>query len=341
MDSLTQIALGGVIAEAGFRDQLGRQAVVLGCVGGMLPDLDIVTGLLWRDPWVTLTVHRGITHSLLFVPLVSALLAWVFWRWWGRSSSYRSWYVLAFLVLFTHPLLDCCTSYGTQIFAPFSRVRVAWSCISIVDVFYTLPLFITLVVCPWIKKRRPGENTSWLGMAALLLTTAYLVYGAWNHAVALDRTLEDARTRELTILRAEVYPELASVWVWRTVVETPEGYLVGSTNTLLGKRVRSTFVAHDADPWIQRAMLLNKIRVFEWFTDGLMRKKVVRKPDGGGAVEFLDMRYGSPQQADSSLWGARVYVNQDGSLGRVERFYNRSFSFSGLVNRVITGLTTP
>lgn len=335
------MALGGAIAEAGFRERLGRQAVVLGCVGGVLPDLDVVVGPLWRDPWMNLTAHRALTHSLLVVPLLSAVLAWVFWRWWGASSSYRSWYVLAFLVLFTHPLLDCCTSYGTQIFAPFSRVRVAWSCIAIVDIFYTAPLVIALVVCTWMHRRRPGRDTSWLGITALLMTTAYLVYGAWNHGVALDRTLEDARAKKLTVLRAEVYPELTTVWVWRTVVETPEGYLVGSTNTLLGKTVRSTFLAHDSDPWIQRAMLLSEIKIFEWFTDGLMRRKVVRKPGGGGAVEFLDMRYGSPEQSDTSLWGARVYVNEDESLGRVERFYNRSFSFARLVSRVVTGLTTP
>ncbi len=195
MDSITQMALGGVIAEAGFRDKLGGKAVVLGCLGGMLPDLDIVTGVILADPWVHLTVHRGITHSLFLVPFSSAVLAWIFWRWGKRAASFWWWYLLAFLVLFTHPLLDCCTSYGTQIFAPFSDERIAWNCVSIVDIFYTVPLLLTLVCCPLVKKWWPQRHTWWIGVVVLLLTTLYLVYGSLNRNLALDRTLADADSK--------------------------------------------------------------------------------------------------------------------------------------------------
>ena len=39
--------------------------------------------------------------------------------------------------------------------------------------------------------------------------------------------------------------------------------------------------------------------------------------------------------------GARVYFDRDGNLGRVERFYNRSFSMGELIDRVVKGITTP
>jgi inner membrane protein len=341
MDSLTQMALGGVIAEAGFREKLGGRAVLLGCLGGMLPDADIVTGMIVADPWVNLTVHRGITHSLFCAPLLSVVVAWIFWRWSKRTPSFWWWYLLAFLVLFTHPLLDCCTSYGTQIFAPFSPVRVAWNCVSIVDIFYSFPLFFTLITCAVLKKWWPQKHTTWLGIAALLLTTTYLIYGGWNHAEALERTRTDAQNKKLTILRAEVYPQLTTVWVWRTVVKTPQGYLVGRTNTLLGKTVTATFVSHNTDPWIDRAQRLKKIKLYRWFADDLLRGTVTRYPQGGGTVSFFDMRYGNPMGTDHYLWGARAYVNQDGDFGNVERFYNRSFSPGELVRRIITDITTP
>ena len=341
MDSITQMALGGVIAEAGFRDKLGGKAVVLGCLGGMLPDLDIVTGVILADPWVHLTVHRGITHSLFVVPFSSAVLAWIFWRWGKRAASFWWWYLLAFLVLFTHPLLDCCTSYGTQIFAPFSDERIAWNCVSIVDVFYTVPLLLTLVCCSFVKKWWPRRHTLWIGVGALFLTTAYLVYGSWNHDLALNRTLADADSKNVTILRAEVYPQFTTVWVWRTVVKTPDGFLLGRTNTLMGERVTSTFLENDRNPLIEKARGLEKIKVYRWFADDLLREKITRHTQGDGIIGFFDMRYGNPMETDHYLWGARVYFDRDGNLGRVERFYNRSFSMGELIERVVKGITTP
>jgi inner membrane protein len=300
-----------------------------------------MTGIALRDPWVQIAAHRGITHSLFFAPIFGVLLGWVFWLWSKRRSSYWWWYLLAFLVLFTHPLLDCCTSYGTQIFTPFSNVRVAWNWVSIVDIFYSLPLFLTLIICALLRKWKPGKNTSWLGVTALLLTTTYLTYGGWNHFIAQKRALADAKDKQITILHVEAYPQLANVWVWRTVVKTPDGYLLGRTNTLVGKTVESTFLSDDVDPSIDKAWSHEKIKIYRWFANDLLRKKLVKSPQGGGVVEFLDMRYGNPVETNSSLWGARVYVNPDGSLGDVERFYNRSFSLGELLNRTFKGIITP
>jgi len=47
--------------------------------------------------------------------------------------GYWSWYNLFFWSIFTHPLLDCLTVYGTQLFAPFSNHRVALNNISVAD----------------------------------------------------------------------------------------------------------------------------------------------------------------------------------------------------------------
>ena len=44
----------------------------------------------------------------------------------------------------THGLLDSCTSYGTQLFWPFSDVRVAWDTMSIVDPLFTVPYWSLL-----------------------------------------------------------------------------------------------------------------------------------------------------------------------------------------------------
>jgi len=48
------------------------------------------------------------------------------------NASWKDWSWLLFWAIFTHPLLDCCTAYGTQVFQPFSDYRVALNNISVV-----------------------------------------------------------------------------------------------------------------------------------------------------------------------------------------------------------------
>ena len=83
MDSLTQMALGGVIAEAGFREKLGGKAVILGCLGGALPDLDILTGIVLKDSWIQM-------HLSLFVRLVQICVCHISSRW---TQNKQDWVV--------------------------------------------------------------------------------------------------------------------------------------------------------------------------------------------------------------------------------------------------------
>ncbi|GIS21122.1 MAG: hypothetical protein CM15mP120_30380 [Pseudomonadota bacterium] len=70
----------------------------------------------------------------------------------------------------THGLLDACTSYGTQLFWPFSNVRVAWNNSSIVDPLFTLPL-VGLVAAAVIFSKRH------FAIAAMVWALGYL--GLW------------------------------------------------------------------------------------------------------------------------------------------------------------------
>ena len=57
------------------------------------------------------------------------------------NTTWKDWYWLFFWAMITHPILDCFTTYGTQIFLPFSDYRVAFNVISVADpcLLYTSP----------------------------------------------------------------------------------------------------------------------------------------------------------------------------------------------------------
>ena len=146
MDSVTQVALGAAIGDVVGGEQTQKKGMLWGAVAGLIPDLDVLFQPLFIQSEYLL-FHRGISHSVLFTTLLAPLLAWgVFLIYKKKVLSFKRWWLIIFLGLFTHPLLDIMTIYGTGFFEPFSNARLAAGTISIVDPLYSLPLFIPLIV---------------------------------------------------------------------------------------------------------------------------------------------------------------------------------------------------
>ncbi|MBV71490.1 MAG: hydrolase, partial [Myxococcales bacterium] len=73
MDIITQAALGGAIAQGGFKSHQ-RRGVAFGAFCGIVPDLDGLLSI--GDRWQGLVTHRGSSHSLLVLPLLAIPLGW-------------------------------------------------------------------------------------------------------------------------------------------------------------------------------------------------------------------------------------------------------------------------
>ena len=152
MDSLTQIVLGAACGEAVLGKKIGNKALLFGAIGGTIPDLDVfVGGWIYGNEIDAMLFHRGFMHSIFFSVAASFILGWLTYKLYntGRrlnTTTKRNWVNLFFWSLFTHPILDCFTPYGTQLFAPISNYRVAFNNIAVVDPVYTLPFLLCLIV---------------------------------------------------------------------------------------------------------------------------------------------------------------------------------------------------
>ena len=119
MDSLTQIVLGAAVGEATLGKKVGNKAMFWGAVAGTIPDLDVIANF-FVDNVTANELHRGFSHSILFSILMAPIFGWIIAKLYkNKEADWKDWSKLMFWGLFTHPILDAFTTWGTQLFWPF------------------------------------------------------------------------------------------------------------------------------------------------------------------------------------------------------------------------------
>jgi len=332
MDTVTQALLGMAVGQAVFGRRLRGQALLWGAVGGALPDLDTLVAAPFGS-FATLVHHRGISHSLLFGPVVGSLLGYAFWRRRVRHPVQHSerlidWMGLWVLAIVTHPLLDLFTTYGTQLLAPLSNHRFAVNGIGILDPIYTLLLLVAVVVGV-VTLRRPFIG-KWAAWAALGLTSCYLVYGVYLNHVAARLARDQLRAENVHFEQIRAYPTVLQLWLRRVVATSDREIRVGYVSMWAPGPIEWFVAPRRKHERVSRLLQSKKGRIFAWFAQGMVAGRVEPGPQGVSVVEVDDIRYGLPPMADRGFWGIRARYGPDGSLvGDVERF-RRPLPLSGM-----------
>jgi len=155
MDTITHGIAGALIGKAifGGRDlfparAMGKDRVITWAVmlGAIFPDSDVFREFVSKNDLLMLTWHRSITHSLLCLPLWSALLAWITvaicrWRKW-QAPPFATLCGLYAVGILSHIFLDLVTTFGTMIWSPLEWSRPAWDILFIVDFTFAAILLI-------------------------------------------------------------------------------------------------------------------------------------------------------------------------------------------------------
>ena len=104
------------------RNAASSSLLLAGAACSIVPDLDVI-GFSFGVRYSDMLGHRGITHSILFAIVLSAVLTFTLFR----NSEGSNWIVFLFLFLsaLSHTLLDMLTNggLGVALFAPFSNER--------------------------------------------------------------------------------------------------------------------------------------------------------------------------------------------------------------------------
>ena len=314
MDSITQITLGAAVGEAVAGREAGKKAPLWGAFFGTLPDLDVLANFFLTEPQALL-FHRGPSHSLLFAAVAAPLFALLLSRIHAKGPSLRKWAILVLAVLLTHIGLDCLTSYGTQIFWPFTRTPVILGTIFIIDPLYTIPLAVGLLISlRWSPGAERRRLANYLGLA---VSSAYLAFTGINKVYVSSVFDEALSAQERVVERVFTKPTALNNLLWMGIGETDDGFLIGYYSILDDDRsVSFRYVPKNYDLLGDAAdnPIVDRLR---WFSKGYI---VVRQsPDGGLIVH--DLRFGR-NDAGLTSEGAYIFTFRltQNSSGRVDGF---------------------
>ena len=293
MDPVSQGAIGATFAVATVRRNKVASVALIGALAGLAPDVDVFFQST-SDPLLFLEYHRQFTHSLIFIPigaLIVALMARLLLR---PDLDWRTIYISALAGYATHGLLDSFTSYGTQLFWPFSDYRVAWDTISIVDPLFTLPVLVTILIA--IRYR-----SSFVGVIGMSWASAYLLFGfsQYNRAMDLAESLAESRGHE--IQRLDAKPSFGNSLLFKTIYEADGFYHVDSTRvgfdtlTCEGASIsKLNLGARFPDLDVGSKQFIDVER-FRWFSDDYLAVDAKNR--------IFDLRYSMLPNEIDPMWG--------------------------------------
>ena len=224
MDPITQGTVGAAFAQSTAQKNNILWIALIGFLAGLAPDLDVLIQSS-DDPIIFLEYHRQFSHSLIFIPIGSLLVTLFIFPFLRGSMSLKMVYTASFLGYATHGLLDACTSYGTQLFWPFSDQRVAWNNISIVDPLFTIPVIILTVTA--IKTRKKMFSFFAIGWI-----TFYLFLGLIQYERTLSAAMELAYSRGHEAERLTLKPSFGNLILWKSIYQHDGIYFVDAIRTV-------------------------------------------------------------------------------------------------------------
>lgn len=263
MDSLSQIVLGAATFALIKDKEIGKKSLLYGAILGTIPDLDVLINPFFNTI-EELSIHRSFSHSIFFLILLSLLFA----KWFSikYKTSYKTWFLASFLALFTHPLLDICTTYGTRILYPLSKSFYSLDNIFVIDPLYTIWLLIGSITLLLLKRNNPKRQLiiKW----SLTISTFYLLVGLCINIYVTNHFRNELLRQHISYEKIKVVPTPFNTILWQVIVKTNDG-LYFSDYSLFDSKKTTYFIFEKNDAqFIAEKKKIKELEPFFNFTEG-------------------------------------------------------------------------
>lgn len=320
MDPVTHIA-SGVLGKGTFRGYFNERRIMLFCViAALLPDIDNIAGFL--GPELYLIHHRGATHSLAAGIFLAAILVFIF-RLFIKSFDIIKGFVTALSIIYLHIFLDLITSYGTQIFFPFTNKRYSLESVFIVDPIYTLVLVIILIISVSSKNKKE--------MIIITGVIWIFMYPALNLGIKtyLEKNIAGKLgIRNEKLLKVHLSPDIFTPFYWKVIIEREKTYDFGSIS-LFGRKplvFLERYVKAEKSMFYEFGKEASIFNTYSWFA--VYPVVEMTKSGENSLITFGDLRFSSTSnfigrmnKNRKSPFSLTAVLNGNGKF--VEYFYQK------------------
>ncbi|MDB4161481.1 metal-dependent hydrolase [Bacteroidia bacterium] len=226
-----------------------------------------------------------------------------------NGATKWEWTQLFFWSLITHPLLDCHTTWGTQLLWPLPY-KLAWNNIFVIDPLYTVPflLFVLVAMC-YNRESRARKILNWTGIAISSLYMLWSLGAKWYTYGVFEDSLA-AKGIEYT--RLTTVPTPLNTFLWSA---TADG------DTVLYSGLYSIF---DSDKSVDFKVINNNHELVEKYSSEEVLTRLVHiskgwyviNDDNPDTLVYSDARYGPMYIGDKPTYtfGYKLIKSDEGML---------------------------
>lgn len=256
---------------------------------------------------------------LLLITLITAYFFFrSVWNYWRKptaeidmsNTSIKDWSILFGLGFLTHTLLDACTPFGTQLFQPFSNVRISFDTIAVIDPLYTVPFLICLIITAFYHRTSSKRRFfNWLGIGLSCVYLAFTFYNQHQMENKFKALLED---RNVTYNRVSVVPTIFNNALWQCVAETDTNYVFTNYSVFDKNLDKIELVSIEKNHDLLVPYGNDKeVKILKWFSKGYYN--VEKNPDG--SLQYNDLKMAViPEDIFGELYfGMNYTISEAGS----------------------------
>jgi inner membrane protein len=164
-------------------------------------------GLSTGNPWVIGVLAIVFTICLYFI-LKN--------KYNSNKATKWEWTKLFFWSLFTHPLLDCHTTWGTQLLWPLHH-KLAWNNIFVIDPLYTVPFLVFVIIAMCYQRQTSTRRyLNWTGIA---ISSLYMIWSLGAKWYAFDVFEDNLKSKGLVYSRLTTVPTPMNTFLWSATAD--------------------------------------------------------------------------------------------------------------------------
>lgn len=227
----------------------------------------------------------SIAAQVVMSAVAMAIIAVIFWKVKGTdAATVKEWSWLFWWTLVTHPLLDCHTTWGTQLFWPL-QLKVAYNNIFVVDPLYTVPFLVCVAIALFLKRTDPRRR--WINGLGLVLSSAYMALTLVTKSIA-HSTIQNSLVRQgIAYTAISTRPAPFNTILWTANVDLGDHYALGY------------YSLFDTKPEVELVHVAKNRALLGPWADHEKVRRLVRLSDGNYIVQlrndtllFCDLRFG-------------------------------------------------